>query len=586
MALTNPFLYTSKSFEALLNDVNNDNELVDKPNWWKRAICGIGDIVAMWNNALANNLLLRTAYTRRNVQLLLELIDYQMTPHTTANGIALFYIKGSASFPFTVQKEDLVALTTGSVSVSSKRYEGRSNVAVSAVSENFTSTEVNTSTDVITVTRDFLTGEKVRFTATGTLPAPLAVSTDYYVIRVSATEIKLATSLVNAYSSNSIDITTGGSGTHTIHLYSFQATLYQQQTKDEFSIGISDGITEFQEFDLADKNILEDTLVVTINSFSWSKVDTLIYSGTTDKHFRLFYNTDNTSRIQFGNGIYGAIPPAFDIEVTYAYGGGVDSNVTVVNRVSTYGGTDTNIEAVSNPILLTGGADTESIETAKILGPLLLKARDRFVTSEDGEALCLAYGGLTLAKIIKNEYGPLSAKVITIAAGGGNPSGAVKTALETYLIDRTILESIDVRVEDTTITAQNVTSAAKLLSGYTWSGGVEDYFRLAWKLFFSETSQEIKDDYDSNGIESAIDLINIYFSESFGESDYTAVRQLLDNLEPRQIADSIQVDDAIAYIRSSVDGIDYMTITAPTFPISLATDEITTDGSLTLTEIP
>jgi len=586
MALTNPFLYTSKSFEALLNDVNNDNELVDKPNWWKRAICGIGDIVAMWNNALANNLLLRTAYTRRNVQLLSELIDYQMTPHATANGIVLFYIKGSASFPFTVQKEDLVALTTGSVSVSSKRYEGRSNVTVSAVNENFTSTEVNTSTDVITVTRDFLTGEKVRFTTTGALPAPLAVSTDYYVIRVSATEIKLATSLVNAYSVNSIDITTGGSGTHTIHLYSFQATLYQQQTKDEFSIGTSDGITEFQEFDLADKNILEDTLIVNINSFTWSKVDTLIYSGTTDKHFRLFYNTDNTARIQFGNGIYGAIPPAFDIEVTYAYGGGVDSNVTVVNRVSTYGGTDTNIEAVSNPISLTGGADTESIETAKILGPLLLKARDRFVTSEDGEALCLAYGGLTLAKIIKNEYGPLSAKVITIAAGGGNPSGAVKTALETYLIDRTILESIDVRVEDTTITAQNVTSAAKLLSGYTWSGGVEDYFRLAWKLFFSETSQEIKDDYDSNGIGNAIDLINIYFSESFGESDYTAVRQLLDNLEPRQIADAIQVDDAIAYIRSSVDGIDYMTITTPTFPIALADDEITTYGSLTLTEIP
>lgn len=583
---TNPFQYTSKTFESLLNDINNDNELVDKPNWWKRSICGIGDVIAMWNNALANNLLLQTAYTRRNVQLLLELIDYQMTPHTTASGSVIFYIKGSASFPFTVQKADLVALTTGSISVSSKRYEARSNESVTAVSETFTSGEVNTTTDVITVTRDYTTGEKVRFTTTSGLPSPLAINTDYYVIRVSATEIKLATSLANAYAGTQIDLTTGGTGTHTIHLYSFIATLYQQQSKDQFSIGVSDGITEFQEFDLSDENIISDTLVVTINSLTWTKVDTLVNSISTDRHFRLFYNTDNTARIQFGNNDYGAIPPAFDIYVTYAYGGETDSNVTVINRISTYGGSDTNIEAVSNPGSLTGGADPQSIENAKILGPLLLKARDRFVTSEDGEALALAYGGLTLAKVIKNEYGPLSCKVITIATGGGNPTAGVKTALQTYLIDRTVLEGIDVRVEDTTITSQNVTSAAKLLSGYVWAGGVEDYFRLAWKLFFSETGQEIQDTYDGDGVEDAITLINNYFSESFDENDNDAIRTLLNNLEPRQIGDTIQSDDAIVYIRSSVSGIDYMTITVPTFPLALADDEITTVGTLTLSEIP
>jgi hypothetical protein len=584
--LTNPFQYTSKTFESLLNDINNDSELVDKPNWWKRGICGIGDVIAMWNNALANNLFLRTAYTRRNVQLLLELIDYQMTPHTTANGNVIFYIKGSASFPFTVQKENIVALTTGSITVSSKRYEARSNVTVNAVDETFTSTEVNTTNDTITVTRDYTTGEKVRFTTTNTLPLPLAIDTDYYVIRVDATTIKIATSISNAYAGTQIDLTSGGTGTHTIHLYSFITTLYQQQTKDQFSVGVSDGVSGFQEFDLSDKDILEDTLQIEVNSFAWTKVETWIDSAITDKHYRLFYNTDNTAKIQFGDGVnFGAIPPVFDIYVNYAYGGNAESNVTVVNRVNIYGGSDSNIEGVSNSGSLTGGADPQLIENAKILGPALLKARNRFVTSPDGEALALAYGGIALVGIIKNKYGPLSCKVVCITTGGGNPSAAIKTALQQYLIDRTILESIDVRVEDTTITSTNVTSAVKVLPGYAWSG-IEDYFRLAWKLFFSETGQEIKDDYISNGIESAIELINNYFTESFGETDYTQIRTLLDNLEPRQIGDTIQEDDAIAYIRSSIAGIDYMTITLPAFPISLVNDEITTDGILTLTEIP
>lgn len=586
--LTNPFQYTSKTFEALLNDINNDNELVDKPNWWKRGIAGIGDVIAMWNNALANNLLLRTAYTRRNVQLLLELIDYQLTPHTTANGSVLFYVKGSSSFPFTVPITDLVALSTGTLTVASKRYEARSSINVTATTETFTSSEVNTGTEIITLTRDFTTGEKVRFTTSGTLPAPLTISTDYYVIRVSATEIKLAISLVNAYAGTPIiNLTTGGSGTHTIHLFSFAATLYQQQTKSQFSIGVSDGVTTFQEFDLADKNILKETLESEINSLAWTRVDTLVDSAITDRHYRLFYNSDNSAKIQFGDGInFGAIPPAFDVNASYAYGGGVESNITVINRVNIYAGSDSNVEAVSNPGSLTGGADPESIETAKILAPLLLKARNRFITAEDGEALCLAFGGITIAKVLTNFYGSLSAKVLTIATGGGNPSAPIKTALQTYLIDRTVLESIDARVEDTTITSQNVTSAVKMLSGYTWASDVENYFRLAWKLFFADTGQEILAEYISEGISSAVTLINLYFSESFSESDHEDIRKLLDTFEPRQINDTIQESDAITYIQGNVSGIDYLTITLPAFPIALAEDEITTVGSLTLTEIP
>jgi ethanolamine utilization protein EutQ (cupin superfamily) len=54
----------------------------------------------------------------------------------------------------------------------------------------------------------------------------------------------------------------------------------------------------------------------------------------------------------------------------------------------------------------------------------------------------------------------------------------------------------------------------------------------------------------------------------------------------RNFGDVIQVSDAYAFIQGSVLGIDYMTVSVPTFPITLSADEITQAGTMTLTEIP
>lgn len=584
--MSNPIQYTSRTFASILADINNDADLVDKPNWFKRLIAGLGDLFSLNLNATANNLLLETAYTRENVLRLLELIDYQLVPQTTSSGALTFYFPGSVVFPFTIAIDDLVGLTAGTTSVSSKRFEGRAVVNVVSVAENFAPAAVNTGTDVITVTRDFTTGEKVRFTTTNTLPSPLATGTDYYVINVSATEIKVATSLANALAGTNIDLTTQGVGTHTITLYCVDVTCYQQQTVDSYIAGESDGLTEWQSFDLKDIDVLEDTVVVEINSVQWTKVDTFVDSISTDKHYRILYYSDNSSKIEFGNGTYGAIPGAFDVYVSYAIGGNSDSNISSLNRINIYGGADSNVNAVANLETFTGGSDPETIAEAKRLGPLLLKARNRFVTTDDGIALASAYSGIATANVVKNFYGVLSAKVVCIANGGGNPSGAIQTALQQYLIDRTVLEGIDVRVENTTITSTAVTSAAKVLTGYTWAQ-VLPWFRLGWKLFLSESGQEIYDDYLSNGVDSARTLINTIFLESYTSADNTQIQNFMAGFTARAIGENdIQESDAFAFLAGRTIGVDYMTITLPAFPIALADDEITTYGALTLTEIP
>lgn len=74
----------------------------------------------------------------------------------------------------------------------------------------------NAGTDVITYTNDFTNLTKVRFTTTTTLPAGLALATDYWLVRQSATTAKVATSLANAIAGTTIDITDAGTGTHTL----------------------------------------------------------------------------------------------------------------------------------------------------------------------------------------------------------------------------------------------------------------------------------------------------------------------------------------------------------------------------------
>jgi len=81
-----------------------------------------------------------------------------------------------------------------------------------------TVTSVDTGADTIDHTfYALLTGTRVQMTTSGTLPGGLSLATDYYVIRVSDTQMKLATSYANAIAGTAINITDVGSGTHTIN---------------------------------------------------------------------------------------------------------------------------------------------------------------------------------------------------------------------------------------------------------------------------------------------------------------------------------------------------------------------------------
>jgi len=585
--MSNPISYTSRTYNTILNDINTDVELADKPNWFKRLIAGLGDVLSMYENAIANQSFLRTAFTRQSVADLCALLDYYLAGQTTSNGTLLFYLNpDTVAFPKTILLADLAARSEGTTDISSKKFEARSQVIAASTSETFTT---NFAADNnLDVARVYMTGEKVRVSTTGTLPDPLQTGTDYYVIKISDTEIRLANNIVNAYNGAEITLTDDGSGTHTISLYSVQVTAYQQETRDTAALGESDGSTAWQKFDLNDLSVLKETLSITINSVPWTRMDTLVDSTSIDTHYLLRNNTlDNSAKIMFGDGTYGEIPGNFEIEADFAVGGGLDANVSILNRINVYAGSDSDVVGVSNATTFTGASNVEDLDTAKELAPLLLKARDRFVTSADGEALALAYGGISKVTVIKNAYGVLSAKVPIVPTGGGTPGATLKSNLQTYLIDRTILESIDVRVVDPTFITVTIVATVKVLSGYTFAG-IKPYIMLALRLLVYESASEIVSDYQQNGIASAIAIINAKWSTSFNDSDYTQIIKLLENVATTDFDKDFQESDILGFIDVFVDGVDYMIISSPAFPITCADDEITTDNILTgnITEIP
>lgn len=103
--------------------------------------------------------------------------------------------------------------------------------------KTFVDGDVTVLTDVIAITaHGFTTGLKVRGTSTGTLPAGLALSTDYFVIVVTSGTIMLASSLALALAGTPVDITAAaGTGTHTLTPTAIAGATVTLQKSNDYS---------------------------------------------------------------------------------------------------------------------------------------------------------------------------------------------------------------------------------------------------------------------------------------------------------------------------------------------------------------
>ena len=130
--------------------------------------------------------------------------DYKYLTNATA------YSASATTMPSVLMLIDIVGFVRGDAATTTK--------TVTQTYFPFSEFTADAGTDICTHSNiNLMPYTNVQLTTTTTLPAGLSLATDYYVIRLDDTTIKLASSYANAVAGTPIDITDAGTGTHTIN---------------------------------------------------------------------------------------------------------------------------------------------------------------------------------------------------------------------------------------------------------------------------------------------------------------------------------------------------------------------------------
>ncbi|WP_010584677.1 putative baseplate assembly protein [Schlesneria paludicola] len=164
-------------------------------------------------------------------------------------------------------------------------------------------------------------------------------------------------------------------------------------------------------------------LVVRVDGVLWHQAEQLAGQSPNAQVYVVQNPIEGGARICFGDGHEGAQPsPEFHgIHVQYRHGLGLAGNVPV-NAISLPVTQVLGIQAVTNPLAATGGADRDSLETTRIRAPLSVAALDRLVGLPDYAAHSLTFAGIEKAHAIKlppAAGGFRPRVVVTVAAAGG-----------------------------------------------------------------------------------------------------------------------------------------------------------------------
>lgn len=117
------------------------------------------------------------------------------------------------------------------------RGSGQASFVASAASAG-----VNVTTDEMAIpsNESLFTGTVIVLNTSGAVPGGLTANTTYYVIRVSATSVKLATSMANAVAGTAINLTSQGSGTHSLTVTYTTRNLGDRGGEDTHAMAITE----------------------------------------------------------------------------------------------------------------------------------------------------------------------------------------------------------------------------------------------------------------------------------------------------------------------------------------------------------
>ena len=213
-------------------------------------------------------------------------------------------------------------------------------------------------------------------------------------------------------------------------------------------LGSGDGSRNNQSFPLevADVSFVADTamatgvraaLEVVIGGETWTQVDNLKDSATSDAHYQVRINEDGYAVIEFGDGRHGRRLPSGtnNLRVRLRQGVGMAGNLgpgSLVKSVQPH----PLIESIGQPIASSGGNDRENNADLRRNAPASLLALNRAVSIEDAAQLARSHPSVWQAAAFRLKPGlgrRERLEVVVMAAGGGFLSAALKQSVQSWL---------------------------------------------------------------------------------------------------------------------------------------------------------
>lgn len=165
-------------------------------------------------------------------------------------------------------------------------------------------------------------------------------------------------------------------------------------------------------------------LTLRINGIAWHEAPDLLDAGPADRIYTLALDETGKPRIEFGDGLEGALPPAGQDNITldYRVGLGLGGRVKA-GQLDTLLSRPLGLEGVRNPLPSEGGADPVGVDALRAELPLYCRTMDRVVSLSDFADFALTYAGIAKARAerVKIPGLPAPGVALTVAGEMGAP---------------------------------------------------------------------------------------------------------------------------------------------------------------------
>lgn len=252
------------------------------------------------------------------------------------------------------------------------------------------------------------------------------------------------------------------------------ATATVEHSEFQRDVFASNGLAN-QSFTLTRTPYLDGSAVITAANGVFTQVSNFLRSTSTDRHFVVVVDQNDRARIDFGNGINGAIPLG-SVSADYKTGGGIAGRVDagtlrkLVGSFSDSLGNPANI-SVTNVLKSEGGTDRQSNASIRQLAPESVRVSDRSVAREDFEIVARKVTTVSRALMLTKNEDPAipenSGILFIVPPGSGTAPQATIDAVRAKFVEFPHTSTFQLAIQSAAYLVVNVTARIHLAKGIT-----------------------------------------------------------------------------------------------------------------------